>query len=75
MRTLSAAMLAHLASDVQTLATLWTITRTDGQVFGFTDLDQPITYNGVTYQSAGGYTHSQIDMTSDMSTSKSRARH
>ncbi|ACC76157.1 DUF2163 domain-containing protein [Paraburkholderia phymatum] len=69
MRTLSAAMLAHLASDVQTLATLWTITRTDGQVFGFTDLDQPITYGGVTYQSAGGYTHSQIDMTSDMSTS------
>jgi hypothetical protein len=69
MRTIPPALLATLQSDVQTLCTLWKITRTDNQVFGFTDLDVPLTYDGVTYESAGGYTHSQIDMTSDLSTS------
>lgn len=68
MRSLSPALLAHLQGNVQTIATLWLVTRTDGQQFAFTDLDQPITYGGITYQSAGGYTHSQIDMGSDLST-------
>lgn len=69
MRTITPALLAHLQGDVQTIATLWLATRTDGVVFGFTDFDQPIVFNGVTYLSAGGYTHSQIDMGSDLSTS------
>ena len=69
MRTISAALLAHLQGNVQTTATLWLITRTDGAQFAFTDLDRPITYNGVTYESAGGYTHSQIEMSNDLSTS------
>ncbi|MHB9836851.1 DUF2163 domain-containing protein [Paraburkholderia terrae] len=69
MRNISAALLAHLQGDVRTIATLWLITRTDGQVFGFTDLDRDITYNGVTYSSAGGYTHSSLDSGSTLSTS------
>ncbi|MBK3333560.1 DUF2163 domain-containing protein [Burkholderia pseudomallei] len=69
MRSISAPMLAHLAGNTLTVATLWLITRKDGAQFGFTDLDQPITYGGITYEATGGYTHSQIDMTSDMSTS------
>lgn len=69
MRTISPALLAHLQGDVLTTATLWLATRTDGTVFAFTDFDQPIVYGGVTYASKGGYTHSQIDMTSDLSTS------
>jgi hypothetical protein len=69
MRSISAAMLAHLQGDVQTVATLWLITRTDGQQFAYTDFDQPIVYSGKTYLSAGGYTHSQIEMGSDLSTS------
>lgn len=68
MRTISAPLLAHLAGDVQTVCTLWKITRVDGSVYGFTDLDIDITYGGVTYESAGGYTHSQIEGTSDLST-------
>ncbi|MBF4041879.1 DUF2163 domain-containing protein [Burkholderia pseudomallei] len=69
MRSINAALLAHLAGNTQTLATLWLVTRKDGAQFGFTDLDQPIIYGGVTYEATGGYTHSQIDMTSDLSTS------
>lgn len=68
MRTVSAALLAHLAGTTQTVATLWLVTRKDGAQYGFTDLDRPITYNGITYAATGGYTHSQIDMTSDLST-------
>ena len=69
MRSISPALQAHLQGDVLTVATLWLITRTDGQIFGFTDFDQPITFGGITYLSAGGYTHSQINMGSDLSTS------
>jgi hypothetical protein len=69
MRTISPALLAHLQGDVRTVCTLWLITRTDAQVFAFTDFDQPITYGGVTYLAVGGYTHSQIESSSDMSTS------
>lgn len=69
MRTISAPLLAHLQGDVRTVCTLWLITRTDNQVFGFTDYDQPITYGGVTYLAQGGYTHSNVESNSDLSTS------
>jgi hypothetical protein len=62
-------MLAHVGGTVYTLATLLLITRKDGQVFGFTDHDSPIVFNGVTYQTANSYTASAIAMSSDMSTS------
>lgn len=68
MRTVSAQLLAHLQGDVRTLATLWLITRQDGTVWGFTDHDTNIEFNGFQYLSAG-YTASAIDMTADMSTS------
>ncbi|WP_175837105.1 DUF2163 domain-containing protein [Burkholderia anthina] len=66
--SLSAALLAHLQGDPKTVATLWLVTRTDGQIFGFTDFNLPIVYSGITFQSAGGYTHSQIESDSNLST-------
>ncbi|WP_439891607.1 DUF2163 domain-containing protein [Ralstonia sp. 25C] len=67
MRNISTALAAHLAGDTLTVCTLWLITRKDGQQFGFTDLDRDVTFNGFTYKTAGGYTHSQIDNKSDLS--------
>lgn len=67
MRSISTALAAHLAGDILTVCTLWLITRKDGQQFGFCDLDRDVTFNGFTYKSAGGYTHSQIDNKSDLS--------
>lgn len=55
MRTISPAMLAHLASDTRTVCNMWQITRKDAQVFGFTDHDTPIKYNGVVYGTLGGF--------------------
>lgn len=69
MRTIPAALAAHLAGDVRTVCTLWLVTRRDGALFGFTDFDQDITYGGQLFVAAGGYTHSQIESGSDLSTS------
>ena len=71
MKTISPALLAHLQGDVQTIATLWLITLTNGTQYGFTDIDVPVVYNGITYKSAGGYTHSNVESGSTLSTSNS----
>ncbi len=48
------AMKLHIAARTHTLATCVKITRTDGNVFGFTDHDENITYDGVVYYAAYG---------------------
>lgn len=60
MITLPASITAGIAAGVTTTATLWKITRTDAQVFGFTSFDQNITYGGVTYQALTSYTRSAV---------------
>jgi hypothetical protein len=49
-----------LAARVTTLAQLWKVTRTDSEVFGFTDHDRDIIYDGLTYKAAKGYLPSAI---------------
>jgi hypothetical protein len=68
-RAITTAMTAHLAGDVRTIATCVQVTRQDGTVWGFTDCDQNIDYNGVTYQSASGYTASAVMSSASMATS------
>lgn len=61
MKSASAGLASHLASEVTTLATCWKITRRDGQVLGFTTHVQDLTVGGVTYVSAiGSYTATAI---------------
>lgn len=62
MKTLTPAMLAYLAGDVQTNATCWLVTRTDGKIFGFTDHDVSISVGGVVFDASTGYTTSAIEM-------------
>jgi uncharacterized phage protein (TIGR02218 family) len=54
MRALEAGFAAHIASGATTLATCWTITRTDGVVLGFTDHDRTLSFDGVDYLPAHG---------------------
>ncbi len=61
MRACSAAFKAHLAAEVQTLATCWKATLRNGTVFGFTDHTRDIVFDGQTYESSTGYTPSAID--------------
>jgi hypothetical protein len=49
-----------LAARAATLAQLWKIIRTDGEIFGFTDHDCDIVYGGVTFQAAKGHLPSAI---------------
>lgn len=60
MITLPASITAGIAAGVTTLATLWKITRTDSQVFGFTSHDRDIAYGGVTYSALTGYTRTAV---------------
>lgn len=63
----SSAFLTHLSGETTFLATLWEVTRRDGQVFRFTDHDQNITYSGNTYITGIGYNRSAIEDKFDLS--------
>ena len=56
-----------LDSGTTTLAWCWRLTRNDGTVFGFTDHDRSLTYDGTTYQPESGFTASEIRAGSDLS--------
>lgn len=68
-KTTTAGMDAHLAEEVTSLATLWRITRMDGQEFFFTDHDVDIVYVGNTYRADTGYRrtamHSDVSLAVD----------
>jgi len=67
MKTLPTGLQAHLDSGTTTLAWCWRLTRADGQVFGFTDHDLPITFDGTTFEPESGFTASEIRSGSDLS--------
>lgn len=62
----SRALLAQLQSNQTRLCTLWLVTLTNGTVYGFTDCDQDIVYNGVTYIANAGYVRSDIQGNADL---------
>jgi hypothetical protein len=55
MRTIATRDQTMLESGGLTIATLWKITRSDGQVFGFTDHNEDITFGGLTYDANTSY--------------------
>ena len=46
MKSLSPALQAHLDDGTTTLAWCWKITRSDGEVLGFTDHDRALSFGG-----------------------------
>ena len=62
MKTIPAHLQTVIASEVTTLATCWKVTRTDGQVFGFTDYNEDLVIDGVTYEAKTGYSKSQVQI-------------
>ena len=70
-KTVPAALQTHLEGHNLTLATLWKVTRTDGQVFTFTDHRHDLDFDdgagSLTYQSAVGYTRSAVASTATLS--------
>lgn len=66
MKDISAALLAHMQGETTTLATCWLVTRTDGQIFGFTDHCADLTINSVVYSASSGYAATAIQSASGM---------
>ena len=54
MRSLSATMQARLDAPTSTFCHCWKILRRDGAIMGFTDHDQDLVFDRVTYQAASG---------------------
>lgn len=60
MKRLPDGMQDHLDSGATTLCWCWALTRRDGLVQGFTDHDRDLSFDGVTYQAASGFTASEV---------------
>lgn len=73
MRTASVALAAHLSGSAHTIATCWLVTRTDHQVFGFTNHDQDLAIDGVVYEAALGMNPSTIESRDDLSVANANA--
>ena len=63
MKTLPPGLQDHLASGATTLCWCWKITRHDGATQGFTDHDEPVAFDGVTYEASSGFTASEVQST------------
>jgi uncharacterized phage protein (TIGR02218 family) len=62
-KTLPAGLQTHLDSGATTLAWCWRLTRRDATVYGFTDHDKPLVFDGTTFAAATGFTGSEIRST------------
>jgi len=67
MTGISAQMQAHLAGGVTTLCRAWAITRRDGTVFGFTDHDIPLEFEGVAFKAETGLTATALSQSTGLS--------
>lgn len=77
MKSCSTALATHIAGGQTTLTTLWLIKRTDGTVFGTTEFDEDITFQGtsppllsgdsIAYLASIGFSRYNINQKSDSS--------
>jgi uncharacterized phage protein (TIGR02218 family) len=63
MKTLPPGLQDHLASGVTTLCWCWKIVRRDGAAQGFTDHDNPVSFDALAYEPATGFTASEVQST------------
>ena len=61
MRTLPEGFQAHLDSGATTLCWCWRVVRADGVVFGFTDHDNDLVFDGAAFEAAAGITATDVE--------------
>lgn len=61
MKALPAGFQEHLDSGVTTLCWCWKLSDNSGRVFGFTDHDELLSFDGTDYEAASGLSGSEID--------------
>lgn len=67
MKSISAALDAHLSQEVTTICSCWKIVRKDGKKFFFTDHDQDVIFEGDTYEAESSYDRTAIQNGADFS--------
>lgn len=60
MKLLPTGLQTHLDEGATTMCYCWRITRRDGVVFGFTEHDNPLTFDGTTFEAEAGFTASAV---------------
>lgn len=55
------ALQEHLQTKLTHVCRCWAVTRRDGRVFGFTDHDQPLQFDGVTFKADSGMTARSLE--------------
>jgi len=60
-KTLHGSLGAMLASGVTTIARCWRVERSDGAVFGFTDHERVLSFEGTDYAPETGFTRSEFE--------------
>lgn len=63
----------HLDTGVTTLARCWAVVRRDGRVFGFTDHDRALSFDGITFKADAGMTARAIMSGTGLSVDNSEA--
>ena len=64
---------AHLATGVTTVARAWAVTRRDGAVFGFTDHDRELTFDGVVFKAETGLSARALAQSTGLSVDNTEA--
>lgn len=65
--------LAHAATGLTTLCRAWSITRADGTSYGFTDHDQELSFDGITFRAETGLTASALAQSTGLSVDNTEA--
>lgn len=66
-------LLAHLASGATTVCRCWALTRADGHVYGFTDHDRDLAFEGIVFRAGTGLTARALQQTTGLSVDNTEA--
>ena len=69
----SAELQAHLSTGITTVCRCWSVVRRDGEVFGFTDHDMALSFEGISFKADTGLTARALQQTSGLSVDNSEA--
>ena len=67
------ALYAHLKGGLTTLCRCWAVIRADGETFGFTDHDGPLSFDGVTFKADSGLTAKALVQTTGLAVDNTEA--
>jgi len=73
MGNMDAGLAAHLAGGLTTLCRCWLVTRRDGVTYGFTDHDQPLAFEGMSFKADTGLSAQALQQSTGLSVDNTEA--